>query len=91
MIEIFKCNWCSYVTKGITEKDKLEMLNHEESCCKNPKNKKCDSCKNFQTDIEGGFGNEYYVVESCRLGKKLEFIEDVQEGIKKCEEWGDKE
>ena len=72
---VYKCDYCNEYSA-----DKQTMVNHEDKCEYNPKNKTCLSCKHMRNTVF----TEY---DECMVGYDFDIMEDVFDGIWKCGRW----
>ena len=86
MIEVrgYKCEFCE---EGSLDKKAIE--DHEDECTFNPRNRACDSCKNFKPNLQAvGYG----CTDTCLKGisKELTLLSNGYPyyGLRiGCEEW----
>lgn len=76
-LDYYQCDFCS-------EKDiKERMEKHEKECNGDPRKKRCESCKHFDTYMAHGL----YFTEECKEGKNCDEISDIRYGEIICSTW----
>lgn len=77
----YQCDFC----RETGEKEYIEK--HEKQCNSDPKKKRCESCKYFDTYMDYGL----YFTEECKKGVNCDEMSDIRYGDVICKAWVNKE